>query len=68
MWGGSGSGSDNQSGRWSGPHQPFYSGSVGHSLVLRSLGNVVIPGQKGIRVLSTVKLVILVLQKEARAE
>lgn len=31
-------------------------------------GNVVIPGQEGIRVLSTVKLVILVPKKEARAE
>lgn len=64
---GGGRGRD-RSGRWSRPHQPFYSASVGHALVLRSLGNVAIPGQEGIRVLSTVKLVILVPEKEARTE
>lgn len=45
------------------PHQHFYSGCVAHALVLRSLGNVAIPGQESIRVLSTVKLLILVPEK-----
>lgn len=58
-----GSRSGNQRESWSRPHQPFYSGYVGHSLVLRSLGNVAIPGQESMRVLSTVKLMILVPEK-----
>lgn len=41
----------------------FYCGCVGHSLVLRSLGNVAMPGQGTTMVLPTVKLVILVPEK-----